>query len=869
VNQIWGEIVSTKIQGYESSTRPYKIPRYEPGFPSGPGYYGLPPDGGTSYGFSCKGCGKKLSSSKDAKNCPYCKSELSPTSEASNYSNKCLAYVGICNTCNKPSVASNLSLATEGSVFCVYCGSSNAEAKRIISALANKQSIGDVIMSLKQIVSELREKAEIAETAEEKEDLLTMAQDLEDQEVESASEDENHGVEPAPDAELEEGMFKGASQAVSVASLLIDSSNSDVVITASKDEDIYGVTAESEFPAGEKYPGGTDTYKDKKGDTFDVDTPGKEIMESEVDEDGPEILDEEDAKQAIQEYSEAGVDCEVIRVESGFIVKASEEMDEGDNDTEIPVDAGEDCDDEEEMEVLDAKAAKDKIEEINATGKSAKVVKVVNGYVVKAQEEAEESDEEEESVLSEVEAERVISSLISNGKSAKVTRVVNGYVVTASEEEEGDDEIDEEEASIDEPMEDSEDSSSEEGEEPSEASVLTEKEAEKAIASITGKGNKAKVTKVIGGYVVVAESEDEEEILDEDAAEAAIASITDSGKKARVTRVLDGYVVKAEEDCDEEDSEEIKSEEEPPVEDDSSEEESVESEEEPPVEDDAEEELSLKYETLSSTADFKDIKEDDVTMLLHAESEKSPYYNVLIKGHPIAKVALLDQKKPDEYRSVFVKQEYAMNLVDAMLRFGVDKTLTNVNAKFYANEKSPDRLRESVVKEVVSKYQKEYSEAVASMRDDLLDRVGLVLAAFNKNFYNKDISNPLKAALYEKLFDITQGALSEGTIASVIEESFDKGAVPFFAAVVNKATEYLDTPEEALAEIRKVVVESPIIPVSVEADVQKGEKTFAQELAENSMPINPAVLTTAKPDNSYDAMKKEMKRKLQLGKFRV
>ena len=72
-------------------------------------------------------------------------------------------------------------------------------------------------------------------------------------------------------------------------------------------------------------------------------------------------------------------------------------------------------------------------------------------------------------------------------------------------------------------------------------------------------------------------------------------------------------------------------------------------------------------------------------MLLTANADDE-FYVVHIKGTPVAKISLAAQDKPEEIKDYFGTEAYAMDVVDAMLKYGAKKTLSQVKAKFYANE---------------------------------------------------------------------------------------------------------------------------------------------------------------------------------------
>jgi hypothetical protein len=256
-----------------------------------------------------------------------------------------------------------------------------------------------------------------------------------------------------------------------------------------------------------------------------------------------------------------------------------------------------------------------------------------------------------------------------------------------------------------------------------------------------------------------------------------------------------------------------------------------------PVQDPAE---SAHVEMLSSFDEVGQIVAEDVVMSLYGEGNDNPHWNIDIKGQPIARVELTDQPKPEEVRSTFLAGLYAENIAKAMEKVGVGEVLQAINAKPYAAKIEAGTLAEKIRAKVEAEMEVKYAGQVGELRDRFLTAAKIALAGYNSNFFRGE-DHPLKAALWSEL-----KRLGVRDASQAIESGFEDGSVAFFDAVLSKAEELMDLPDEARDAIAKAIPESnSLVTASAgTGDVLPEHETLARKLEEGNIPfesINPQV----------------------------
>jgi hypothetical protein len=253
---------------------------------------------------------------------------------------------------------------------------------------------------------------------------------------------------------------------------------------------------------------------------------------------------------------------------------------------------------------------------------------------------------------------------------------------------------------------------------------------------------------------------------------------------------------------------------------------------------------SAHVEMLSSFEDIGTVSTDDVVMALYGNDQENPHWNIDIKGRPVARVELADQPKPEEVRSTFLSAPYAENIAQAMAKVGVVEVLEAINAKPYAAKVETGKLAAKIRAKVQEEQAAQVAEAIGTLRDRFLTAAKIALAGYNSNFFRGE-DHQLKAALWSEL-----KRLGLRDAAGVIESSFEEGAVPFFAAVLTKAEELMDLPDEARDAIAKAIPQSNAL-VAARADTGAElpeHESLASALEAGNMPLtnagNSAVVTS-------------------------
>lgn len=295
---------------------------------------------------------------------------------------------------------------------------------------------------------------------------------------------------------------------------------------------------------------------------------------------------------------------------------------------------------------------------------------------------------------------------------------------------------------------------------------------------------------------------------------------------------------------------------------------------EEPVEEMPEEEEGVEgveYEALQSLDDLGDepVPESDVHMTLFGEGTPeapgdSPFWNVDVAGTPVARVYLKDQPKPDEIRKVFCSSDYYRGVSGAISKVGLAPVLKQIKAHLWANEVSKTKLAQDIQAKVDAEAQKRVKATTENLAKNLLQRIAIVCAGMDKNFY-KNVGNPLKEALWSELHK--QGIANP---SPVIEAAFRQGATPYFRAVLTKAMEYMEMQPEALEQIQDAIGDMDVLPPADESvgdeipEIQTPDDatTLSERLAASSVAIAGMTGISGNPIGEH---KKTLRGELSLG----
>ena len=250
-----------------------------------------------------------------------------------------------------------------------------------------------------------------------------------------------------------------------------------------------------------------------------------------------------------------------------------------------------------------------------------------------------------------------------------------------------------------------------------------------------------------------------------------------------------------------------------------------------------EEAESVKYEALQELDGLDDepLTEADVHMTLFDDQDDqghtlaNPYWNVDIKGQPVARVYLQDQPKPEEIREVFCSADYHRGVAGAVEKVGLRPVLKQIKAHLWANRLHETKFAKQVKAEVEAAANQKVVATTQNLLRNLLERVAIVCAGMDKNFY-RDEGNALKEALWAELhgFGITNPS-------PIIEAAFRKGSTRYFETVLNKAVEYMEMEPKALAQVRKAIGEADVLT--------PGNETVGDQLPD-ATPASPEEMPT-------------------------
>ena len=263
-----------------------------------------------------------------------------------------------------------------------------------------------------------------------------------------------------------------------------------------------------------------------------------------------------------------------------------------------------------------------------------------------------------------------------------------------------------------------------------------------------------------------------------------------------------------------------------------------------------EEKISIEYVTDLEEASYS---EDDIQMAFF--DGEDPSWTVLVKGSPVAVIKLSDQPRPDEISDLFTKDDYAHNVAQAMIQCGAKEVLNQVKARYFVNKVDESAIAARMADKVRAEMEAEYQGKSASMREEFKSCIAVVLAGMNKNFF-KDVDNPLKGSLYNKMKEI--GVANPDQI---IETAFADAADPYFDIVLTKAIDFMSKSPEAREEIAKAIGGSNTTAMTSIEDIPEGRQIL-QRLEKNNVIVN----VTGNTELAKKS-KNTIKEKLQLGKF--
>lgn len=262
-------------------------------------------------------------------------------------------------------------------------------------------------------------------------------------------------------------------------------------------------------------------------------------------------------------------------------------------------------------------------------------------------------------------------------------------------------------------------------------------------------------------------------------------------------------------------------------------------------------ETEISYEAVVHPVDIEGMtfQAEDVAMALFDVEGEDPFWNIDLKGRPLAQIRLSDQPRPDEVRATFVSERYRDGLCKIVERVPLHDVLTQTRARYWAAV-SDERAQ---VKEIRASAKEDgllkAKQLFEDYKDSFLACLGLVTAGMDKNFFDEE-GNPLKDAFYAEM---TKIGVPEAQSVDLIESAFEGGSGQYFEAVFQKATEYMDLTPQAFAEIQQAIAGASALVDGVASS----ETTLAAHMAAGS--LNVTNVDGGSGSESYEERKRRAK----------
>lgn len=282
---------------------------------------------------------------------------------------------------------------------------------------------------------------------------------------------------------------------------------------------------------------------------------------------------------------------------------------------------------------------------------------------------------------------------------------------------------------------------------------------------------------------------------------------------------------------------------------------------------------AVQYEALSDVNQLGDVAEADVNMTLFDEGGANPYWNIDIKGMPVARVFLKDQPKPDEARAVFTSAQYYQGVAGAIAKLGAAPILKQIGAKLWTNKIDESVKVKALREQVKAEIEKSHAATVKGWSDKLLSCVALVCAGMDKNFFKED-GNRLKEALYASF---RKHGIGPQVIMAAIEDGFSEGSTAYFQSVLDRAIAYMGMSDVARAEIEKAIGDANVVmpqgpadaegsdlpvvdPAGMNAGDPSDESTLAARLVRSSVAVS-----SVGASQGFGSAKEDLKSRIGLG----
>jgi hypothetical protein len=198
-------------------------------------------------------------------------------------------------------------------------------------------------------------------------------------------------------------------------------------------------------------------------------------------------------------------------------------------------------------------------------------------------------------------------------------------------------------------------------------------------------------------------------------------------------------------------------------------------------------------EVLTPIETLGEIDINDVELNLFHEDSDNPHYTVMVKGEPVAKIALADQTLPQDQHELFLQPDYPQFVLEGIEQFGLADTLQSVHARYYAAKAFEGAVAAEMKKSAAADMVGESRRHIAKVKDDLGNVAALVIEASLKNYI---VENPLRDALVQQM---RSAGVDADSAVDLVEEGFRQAGSQYFTMILSKAEEWMGAPKEAMA----------------------------------------------------------------------
>lgn len=246
-----------------------------------------------------------------------------------------------------------------------------------------------------------------------------------------------------------------------------------------------------------------------------------------------------------------------------------------------------------------------------------------------------------------------------------------------------------------------------------------------------------------------------------------------------------------------------------------------------------EEAARIKF-TYDALAGFKSKLNPDTSHLVLVSRDPAIYY-LIADRQPIAR--FLQEKASDSVKPLFAKpQPFAQAFFAIADNNGLNnETIKDFGIEPVTVEVPVDEVTEQRIRKGIETKEAELREQQGNLQQDLQQALETTAIGMNKEVF-KDVSHPVKAALYDELNKI---GVRQPTL--IIDRAFSQAGEEFMRILISKAFELMKKPLEARNEIARMVLQA-----NYQSTNEINDEDLNIRLQENSVSI------TATPSTQED-----------------